>query len=317
MHYVISADDLGASVGVTDHILDAADRGLLTSVSVLANGTAAEYALEETRRRRELRVSLHLNFVEGRPIAPVAEVPLLVDGDGVFRLGFLSLWAVSLRTRGAQRVQWKWELKTEIRAQIERVRDVLGADWAVCVDSHLHLHMIPLVFEALLELQHEYEFRYMRVLEEPLFFAAPDVQALRNYLGPNLLKHFLLNGLSRAAKPQLRARGIPHCDYFVGVLFTGNMRTSVARAALASAARRSDRGVIELLFHPGRAEASEEQTWPERLLAFREQYRSPWRDRERETLKEPGFRALFDSLERYVDPAAEERTRFSSPSEKR
>jgi hypothetical protein len=89
----------------------------------------------------------------------------------------------------------------------------------------------------------------------------------------------------------------------VAVLFTGNMGTSAIRAALASAAQRADHGVIELLFHPGRAAEGEEEVWPERLIAFREQYRSPWRDRERETLQAPEFKALFDSLERYVDEA--------------
>ena len=60
MRYVISADDLGASPGVTARILEAADAGLLTSVSAIATGVAVEDGVREAQRRG-LRVSLHLN----------------------------------------------------------------------------------------------------------------------------------------------------------------------------------------------------------------------------------------------------------------
>lgn len=301
MHYVISADDLGASRGVTARILEAADTGLLTSVSAIATGVAVEYGVREAQRRG-LRVSLHLNFVEGRPLSRPGDVPLLVGEDGTFRLDFLGLWRATARSRGAARAAWKEQLGREMRAQIERLRELVSGDWPVSIDSHLHLHMVPLAFETLLELSEDYRFRYVRVLDEPFFLATEGAGAARNYLGPNLLKHTLLNRLSRPAKRALRARRIPYCDRFVGVLFTGNMRTAVAREALARAARAVPDGIIELLFHPGRADPAEEQIWPERLLAFREQYRSPWRDRERETLCDPDFVSLFDEHRRYASP---------------
>lgn len=294
MRYIISADDYGVTRGVTDNILGAFDHGLLTNVSLIANGRAVEYAVEQSLERPQLTLSVHLNFVEGEPLSPPESVPALVGADGQFDQSFPSLWRRSLSARDRERESLRAQLAHEIRAQLDRAIALRGPAWEPRVDSHLHVHAIPLVFEALLDVHRERPLRYVRTLAEPLFRSPASPNAVRSYAGPNLAKNALLRHLSRRLVRELDREGIPHCDHFVGVLFTGTMSVGVVRGALAHLTKRAARDdVVEILFHPGGAAPGEEDSWPDRLSAFREQYFSPWRARERATLEDPAFREVL------------------------
>jgi len=292
---IVSADDFGASRGVTDTILEAVDHGVVNSVSVLPNGVAFDYAMDAYRRRPDLRLSAHLNFVEGAPLSPAESVPDLVGDDGRFALSFASLWLRAARAGAGARAALRSQLLREASAQLERVRAELASGQGLCVDSHVHLHLIPFVLDALLELHERERFAYLRMLEEP-FLRVRREGALANYLGPNLLKHLLLNRLSLRAKRLLRARGISHCNTFVGVLFTGNMSGEVVRAALERpASSLGGEELVEVLFHPGGAAPGEEEVWSSREGAVRAHYFSPSRRREREALEDPELRELLET----------------------
>jgi hypothetical protein len=75
---------------------------------------------------------------------------------------------------------------------------------------------------------------------------------------------------------------IARCDNLVGILFSGNMCLEAVRSSIERISRGArPKAISEFLFHPGRAAEHEEGTWPTKLDAFRHQYRSDWRDRER------------------------------------
>jgi len=155
--------------------------------------------------------------------------------------------------------------------------------------------MIPFVFDVLMELHDEFHFGYVRCLAEPFFLTFDGFDSLRNYFGLNIAKHAILNALSRRALLRLRAREIPHCQYFIGVLFTGNMRQRSVDAALARLDDRYKPGeLVEILFHPGGAVPNEEWIWNGKP-SFRNVYYSQWRTRERNTLKSTTLSALLRS----------------------
>jgi len=294
MQVIVSADDLGLTRGITDGILAARDHGCLSGTSVIAGGDAFDYAIEQWRRRPGFALTAHLNLMEGRPLAPPGEVAALLDGNGEMGLSFVALLALSLRLRGAERERLRVQIRTELDAQIGRVSAAAGAGWQARVDGHQHYHMIPIVLEALLELHERWNFSYVRTLEEPLFVVPQLRRALPNYLGANLAKHAILRPLARRARAELTRRGIPHCRWFVGLLFSGNMTIEPVRAAIAHLARREARGrkeagLVELLLHPGRATDHEAQRWGSRG-ELRDYYCSRWRDSERETLCSEEFR---------------------------
>ncbi len=302
MRILISADDFGLSEGITTNILEAVDRGMVTSASIIANGLGFEHAIREYRKRRGLFLTVHLNLMEGRPLCPVDQVPDLVNEQGHFRHSFQSLYLTYLRGGSAHRAELRRQVRAELRAQLERVAGCIGTQHGLRVDSHLHVHMIPFVFDVLMELHDELHFGYVRCLAEPFFLTYDGFDSLRNYAGLNIAKHAVLNTLARRALPRLRSRGIAHCRHFIGVLFTGNMRVAAAGAALARLESRC-RGdeLVEILLHPGGAAPGEDWIWNEKP-AFRDVYYSPWRKRERDTLESPAFRALVeDRIIRRVD----------------
>jgi len=303
LRILVSADDFGLSEGITTSILDAVDRGMVTSVSIIANGSGFEHAVSEYRARRGLFLAVHLNLMEGRALCPADQVPDLVDEQGCFRHSFQSLYLAHLRAGSTRRAELRRQVRAELCAQLQRVAGSIGPQIGLRVDSHLHVHMIPFVFDVLMELHHEFRFGYVRCLAEPFFLAYDGFDSLRNYAGLNIAKHAVLNTLARRALPHLRSRGIAHCQHFIGVLFTGNMRVEAASAALARLEGRCGGDeLVEILLHPGGAAPGEDSIWNQKP-AFRDVYYSPWRKRERDTLESPAFRALVeDRIVRRVDP---------------
>ncbi|MBW2540901.1 MAG: ChbG/HpnK family deacetylase [Deltaproteobacteria bacterium] len=303
MRILVSADDFGLSEGITTNILDAVDHGAVTNVSIIANGTGFEHAICEYRKRRGLYLTVHLNLMEGRSLSPAGQVPDLVDERGYFRHSFQSLCLFHLRADKTRRAKLRDQVRKEFRAQLARVAGCIDPRYGLRADSHLHVHMIPFVFDTLMELHEEFQFEYVRCLAEPFFLTFNGPGSLRNYAGLNIAKHAILNTFSRRALPRLRSRGIPHCRHFIGVLFTGNMREAAVASALAQLENRCEADeLVEILLHPGGAAAGEERLWSEKP-AFRSVYYSDWRTRERSTLKSPAFRALVeDRLIRQVNP---------------
>lgn len=293
---IIHADDLGISEGITRGILKGCDSHVLSSVSIVPNGFAFEYAIEEVKKRPYLRLSTHLNFLEGFPVSEPKEIHLLVDKNGKFCHSFVGLWMKYNQSSFAGKNILKQQVKTEIKAQIRRVMGSVGSHYPMNIDSHNHYHMIPFIFEALLELTEELKIDYVRVPEERFFWCLGNRHAYRAYLGSNIIKHYVLNCLSGQYKRRLDQLSIQYPRYFIGVLFSGCMSGGIVQAALKSMEGR--RGIIEVLFHPGRAQRGELKQWVRRGR-FDDYYCSPRRDYELEELTNPSFRRL---IEQYGGP---------------
>ena len=283
MRIIFHADDFGLSRGITDNILHCIDKGVLSSVSIIANGYAFDYAIDEYKKRYNLRLACHLNFFEGIPVHPADQVNLLVDNKGYFCHSFVSLWKKYLLGNKEERTLLIHQVQLEMSAQIEKVQNAIGAKAAVNIDSHLHFHTIPFVLESLLELNGKYNFSYIRIPEEPFFFYCEEAGSIQNYLGPNIIKHLLLNSLSKKHKKILSQAGIDYCDYFVGVLYTGNMSGGVVKSALSSIPASKKKSTVEVLFHPGGAYNGEEGLW-ENNEVLSKYYFSPLRRFESEEL---------------------------------
>ena len=124
MSVTFHADDYGITEQQAAEILKLSQvcggQGALSSVSIFANSPAFKAAAEMARPYVEsgkLAMALHLNLVEGRPCAPVTEVPLLVNQRGTFANDFVGLLKLSM---GAQRWAFRQQLQRECVAQIQR-----------------------------------------------------------------------------------------------------------------------------------------------------------------------------------------------------
>jgi hypothetical protein len=265
------------------------DRGWLRRTSVIVNGAAWDRAVAALRSRPRLEVSLHLNLFEGRPLSEAADVDLLVDGDGQFTRSFAALWAEGLLPRG-RRARLGAQLRLEMRRQIEKFLDAFGDRPLFSVDSHVHYHVLPIVFHELLALCAEYPIGALRLPCERLYWPATPGAPRPPIM--NIVKNIVLRTLCDAATPALRSVSVKTGDAFIGVLGTGAMTFTHVRAALDHLRRAGAHGTVEILFHPGRARPDEAWLWNDRprLQAF---YLSPDREREAELLCSPALGALL------------------------
>lgn len=253
------ADDYGLFPAQSRRILRCYHEGRLNGVSVMANGWGLETSMAELAPELEnIAVTVHLNLIEGRCLTePMAG---LTEADGTFRCGFGNLLLRSfLPGQGAVRA---W-LREELRAQIRAVAAFLPKGAALRLDGHAHYHMLPIVFDALMDVIREdgLEVSYIRIPREYPGLYLRHLGKLHDFSAINLVKVLILNLL--AARNERK-----YGDYlenlekrvFLGVFLSGRMDRENVEPVLPGAvalAKKKGWGV-EILAHPGSVEEPED-----------------------------------------------------------
>lgn len=136
---VVTADDFGLSPGVVDGILEAHERGIVTSTSLLVNAPAAGDAFRAARETPSLAVGLHFVLSFGEPLGPREPLAGLLDDDGRFR-----------RPLGPAHEAARAEhVSRELGAQLEHFEASVGRP-PTHIDGHHHVHALPGVLEAVI-----------------------------------------------------------------------------------------------------------------------------------------------------------------------
>lgn len=292
--FILHADDIGLSRGITQSIVAAIDEGGVRSVSLICNGLAFDEAIEALTARPHVRVSLHLNLLEGPPLSAAGEIPLLVDNEGALSTTFQDIVRLWIGGDQVKKQALGEQIKREFTAQLNRGAAALAAlnrpVAQLCIDSHTHIHALGFVLDAVLACRSAVDVGYVRVPREP-WHLAYGVDNLQTALGLNTIKWGLLNRLSGSMTEKLRASDIRFNPAFLGVLHTGAMTVPAIEAGVAASLRSLQRAggdpgeeAVEVLLHPGKAAAAEEDQWRRRpeLLGY---YRSPHRDLEAQTAR--------------------------------
>jgi predicted glycoside hydrolase/deacetylase ChbG (UPF0249 family) len=169
---VVNADDFGLSRGVNRGIVEAHERGIVTSASLMVYGDAAAEAAHYGRARPELGLGLHVELRH-------------------WRVG-KRLWSRPRSDRDLQVAVTK-----DLSGQLEEFRRLVGSDPSH-IDSHHHRHRIeplPAIFS---ELAQE--------LDVPLRHFAPAIQFLGDFYGQDengqpqpeaIMPHALIDLLGR------------------------------------------------------------------------------------------------------------------------
>ena len=301
------ADDLGLDASINDAIFDLADAGLLQGASLMVAGPAVAHAIAGLRTRPGLKVSLHLVLSEGPPISPPSQIPLLVNAQGLLNLGFGQLLMASIWRRKHTRTLAR-QLETEIKAQILIFQKLTGVQ-AIGLDGHQHIHLVPLVWRTLLELEPALRPVWLRTIREPWPTAISNASWLQCLLSAGLLKWLILSLLSSALQPTLKRNQIATNSSFSGVLFTGHMAGSTLRACFLHLSNPSNMAGSQevtaplLLIHPAKGlvskpdEPKAERTIDRRYNLSLSFYASPWRQMEYQSM------ALLDIDSNDLEPS--------------
>ena len=242
---IVNADDLGWTAGVNRGIAEAHRHGIVTSTSLLANGSAFADGVKTASELPGLGVGVHLNLSDGAPIAPAERVKSLLNEDGEFAGGPESLlMRLTTKSVQAKEVEREWD------AQIEKVR---GAGIRPThLDGHKHVQMLPGLFGIALRLAKRHGIAAVRVSHEasPLRTALSDGNESSGVTLKQGVQARGLKLLARDAREKAERAGISTADYFCGIAQTGVLTKAGVQKLLSSLPE----GTTELMCHPGYAD---------------------------------------------------------------
>lgn len=115
-HLIVNADDFGLTRGINRGIIEAHERGIVTSASLMVRYPDAEEAAAYGRRHSTFSIGLHFDAAEWR-----------FDGKA---------WKAAyevIDTRDAEQV------RTEFAKQLRRFKELMGRN-PTHIDSHQHVH---------------------------------------------------------------------------------------------------------------------------------------------------------------------------------
>jgi len=233
---IVNADDFGLTAGVNRAIVEAHTQGVVTSSTLMANGSAFSDAVQIAPAT--LSVGCHVLLVDGRPISNSREIPSLTNTvDGTFEKGIGSFAVRALC--GRIRAQ---DIEAEATAQIRKLQS--AGIQVSHIDTHKHTHIFP---QAL----------------RPLLAAARacGVRAIRNPYGkigwgmiassPRLWKRYcqtqVLNVFAEKFRHAVGKAGMVTTDGSLGVVLTGALEEHTFQLVLDSIPE----GIWELVCHPG------------------------------------------------------------------
>ena len=245
--FVLNADDFGMSEAYNRAILEGYAGGILRSASLVANGEAFDAAISQVIPAcPELGVGLHLNIIEGKALTP--ELNQLTDVNGQFKNSYVQMLIKSYNPKEKEFLE---QVEKEFRAQIEEVR---AKDIKIThIDSHVHVHSIPPIFEIVCRLAREYGINHVRTQFEQIYFV-PDifVHLSKEYL-LNLVKIGILDTFTLINRKTLKKYGLKSNDYLIGVGYTGMMSSLTVSCGLTALKDKKDI-TAEALIHPCRYE---------------------------------------------------------------
>lgn len=243
------ADDYGISLKTSKGIIELIKAGKLDSISILTNMGCYEECIsllenEWDSFNKKPLVSIHLNTVGG--------LSLIQNGRFGYTWSYLFIHSL---IPGKKYKLLKNQIKNEFKCQISRLckSPVYSR---IRMDSHQHTHMIPLVFDAMMEAVNELnlmdELEYVRITREPILPFITTKNVIRTVPFVNFVKNIILNILSVRVVRKLKPCSLD------GAMAWGMMRSGMVdivhhnamKDKILAYANKKDR-YIELIVHPG------------------------------------------------------------------
>jgi len=154
MKIIINADDLGRNELINKEIFQLADKKLITSATLLANGDGFNEVIEKKHNYPNLSIGAHLNLTLGKPLSQNINLSPLLNTDGEF-YDLNTLKKINFTTT------LKTAIYTELSLQIEKIKEA-GIEISH-IDSHNHIHYIPKLFFIFKKIQKKYSIKKIRL----------------------------------------------------------------------------------------------------------------------------------------------------------
>ena len=273
---IFNADDFGISKGVNRAIYKAHCEGILNSTSIMITLKYAEDAVALAGQMPNLKVGLHANLTNEYAVLPPLQIPLLVDQKGCFKNGFVQLLLLSL----LYPKELKRQIKEEVKAQIDRAQ-AFGISLSH-LDSHRHVHMIPFVFKAFMELQEEYKIPRLRFINENPLRTIKGTKTKEWLFDGGLIKNIVLVSCGLANKLLWRFKSD---TYFYSIVNTCKISRDKVKNIEVPAGYKA----VEVGIHPGIPEIDKQDL----ANVFDDNILKEYRHKELETLLDHSVEGEF------------------------
>jgi len=228
----INADDFGMSPGVNGAIAKMFQANKLHSASLVCGCDHFDEAVRIAKANPALKVGLHFNLTTGKAISEKSD--LLVDKEGRFRNGFLSLLLLSI----FQRKSLENQVRAELEAQISLLRK--SGISVYHIDSHRHVHVIPTIFSVVTEIAKKHKIKHIRVINER-FSNTWFIPYPKTYLfDGGIVKWLILRGLGLFNRYKTST-------YFFSILYTCSISDGLVRKVTIPQGFDD----VEIMIHPG------------------------------------------------------------------
>ena len=226
---IINADDLGCNALRDRGILEAQQKGLVTSASILANGSSFNTAIKQVKHSK-LPVGAHLNLADGRALT--GPIKGLTDSSGNLP------GKKELRRQLTDNRFDPDAIRKELKAQIQRILEAgVQPDH---LDGHQHCQLFPCLTTMVTELAREYAIPAMRS-------AQPVDISLKDPIDPLGQELALYRQLGHKAKEIIMTAGLLTPDGLMGMPLLNRLD----QPRLCHFLENVPEGFWELMVHPG------------------------------------------------------------------
>ena len=239
---IINADDFGLTMGVNRAIVEAYERGIVTSTTLMANGSAFDDAVSLAQSRPRLGVGCHIVLVDGVPLVRETGTHSLLDPSSTtrtprFREGISKFAALALLGRLVPD-----EIEAEAASQIGKLQ---SSGIAVThLDSHKHTHMFPQVFKPLLRAARTCG---VKAIRNPFERIRTSQLAAQPLLWRRWTEVGILRTLAKGFREAVQQAGMTTPDGTFAIVATGALDERLLRRML----EHLPDGTWELVCHPG------------------------------------------------------------------
>lgn len=263
---IFNSDDFGICEESNLAIMEGYSKGILTSTCIAPNGNFYSHGIKEILPEiPDIGKGIHLNIVEGKSLTNPS---LFADKEGIFNKNFVWLLYNSNSKKLLSQIE------DEFRAQIEKIMADVEVDH---INSHVHTHAIPAIYNIVLKLALEYKIKNVRLQYEKPYFVSKINKMINLKYPINIIKLVLLNSLSKINNKTVqnlnsKSEKININNYLIGVNFTGNMDKDTILCGLSSLCGiQDDKDMIaEIIVHPKYLTCDEYKQNYKELLAVTE-----------------------------------------------
>jgi len=265
------------TAGVNRAIRETHVDGVVTSATLMANGTAFQDAADLAHSQPRLSVGCHVVLVDGAPVSRYDSIPSLLSRSAVAPEQFYS----SIATVAARAVFRRFDHDQLVNEIVAQVRKIQAAGVQVThLDTHKHTHIFPHILRAVVQAARISGVPAIRNPFVPASALRPRAFSRHRNLWKRYGQVTMLNTFRTRFRERMKRTGLASPDGVLGVIETGSFDRSLLRHALSNLPD----GTWELVCHPGYDDADLRASRT-RLLASRE--------RERELLTAPELRQFL------------------------